>query len=111
VFVMQPNHSKKAYPFPFLHSPPDALARRHLLECTVPNLVGCSIFEVERELILETLGCYGGSRTKSAKILGISIRTIRNKIHECEKLGIAVPVVGSNPTASGAASTGSVGKH
>jgi len=91
---MQPNHSKKAYPFPFLHSLPDALARRHLLECTVPNLVGCSIFEVERELILETLGCYGGSRT-------ISIRTIRNKIHECEKLGIAVPVVGSNPTASG----------
>lgn len=53
-------------------------------------LVGHTIDEVERELILHTLIHCCGSRTRSANILGISIRCMRNKIHEYEDLGIAV---------------------
>src|SRR6266851_1356723 len=56
----------------------------------IPHLVGHTIEEVERELILHTLIHCCGSRTRSASILGISIRCMRNKIHEYEDLGIAV---------------------
>jgi two-component system, response regulator FlrC len=60
----------------------------------IPHLVGHTVDEVERELIVHTLIRYDGSRTRSASILGISIRCIRNKIHEYEDLGIAVPPPG-----------------
>ena len=56
----------------------------------IPHLVGHTIEEVERELILHTLARYCGSRTRSASVLGISIRCIRNKIREYEDLGISV---------------------
>ena len=48
----------------------------------VRQLVGHTIAEVECELIIETLANQRGSRTNAAKLLGISIRTLRNKIHE-----------------------------
>jgi DNA-binding NtrC family response regulator len=60
----------------------------------VPYLVGHTVKEVERELILHTLVHHCGSRTRSARILGISIRCIRIKIHEYEDLGIAVAAPG-----------------
>jgi hypothetical protein len=60
----------------------------------IPHLVGHTIDEVERELILHTLIHCCGSRTRSANILGISIRCMRNKIHEYEDLGIAVRAPG-----------------
>jgi two-component system response regulator AtoC len=44
--------------------------------------VGMSIEEAERKLILRTLKAQGGNRTKSAEILGISTRTLRNKLQE-----------------------------
>ena len=47
--------------------------------------------EVERELILETLTHCLGNRTRAAEILGISIRTLRNKLQEYRTAGIAVP--------------------
>jgi predicted RNA-binding Zn-ribbon protein involved in translation (DUF1610 family) len=56
----------------------------------IPHLVGRTIEEVECELILHTLARYRGSRTRSASVLGISIRCIRNKIREYENLGISV---------------------
>ena len=57
----------------------------------VRRLVGRSIAEVECELIIETLADQHGSRTEAAKRLGISIRTLRNKIHEYHDRGKIVP--------------------
>jgi len=49
-----------------------------------PNIVPTSgsIWEMERNLILHTLERHGGNRTHSARELGISIRTMRNKLRE-----------------------------
>lgn len=47
-----------------------------------PVLVGRTVAAVERELILNTLGHCFGNRTHAANILGISIRTLRNKLKE-----------------------------
>jgi DNA-binding NtrC family response regulator len=44
--------------------------------------VGKTVAEVERELILETLDQTSGNRTHAANILGISIRTLRNKLKQ-----------------------------
>ncbi len=54
-------------------------------------LVGRTVAEVERELILNTLDHCLGNRTHAANILGISIRTLRNKLKEYGDAGIAVP--------------------
>ena len=43
-------------------------------------LVGRTVESVERELILDTLNYCLGNRTHAATILGISIRTLRNKL-------------------------------
>lgn len=53
-------------------------------------LVGNPIAAVERELIIETLIDQRGSRTEAAKLLGISLRTLRNKICEYNDHGIIV---------------------
>jgi DNA-binding NtrC family response regulator len=44
------------------------------------ELVGRTVESVERELILDTLNYCLGNRTHAANILGISIRTLRNKL-------------------------------
>ena len=54
-------------------------------------LVGCSLKQVERQLLLRTLSHHNGNRTRAAKLLGVSVRTLRNKIHEYEAHGVAVP--------------------
>jgi transcriptional regulator with PAS, ATPase and Fis domain len=43
---------------------------------------GLTVQEMERALILETLRATENNRTQAAKLLGISIRTLRNKLHE-----------------------------
>ena len=58
----------------------------------VSGLVGRRVEEVERDLILETLTHCLGNRTRAAEILGISIRTLRNKLHEYRAQGVAVSV-------------------
>jgi DNA-binding NtrC family response regulator len=60
------------------------------------SLVGRTVAEVERELILETLKHCLGNRTHAANILGISIRTLRNKLNEYSGDGIPVPPPGNN---------------
>ncbi|GAB4242925.1 MAG: sigma-54 dependent transcriptional regulator [Acidobacteriota bacterium] len=48
---------------------------------------GVSLREVERELIRITLRETGGNRTKAAEMLGISLRTLRNKLAEYRREG------------------------
>jgi DNA-binding NtrC family response regulator len=57
----------------------------------VTPLVGRRVDEVERDLIIETLSHCLGNRTRAAEILGISIRTLRNKLQEYRAAGVAVP--------------------
>lgn len=65
-----------------------------------PSLVGRTLAEVERDLIVETLRHTGGNRTQAATILGISIRTLRNKLKQYQEEGIAVPPPGSEARAA-----------
>ena len=75
--------------------PNDAAARAaETAEATARALVGRTVAEVERELILDTLDHCLGNRTHAAKILGISIRTLRNKLNEYTAEGLAVPAPG-----------------
>lgn len=42
--------------------------------------------EMEKDLILKTLKNFNGNKTKAAKELGVSVRTIRNKLNEYGKI-------------------------
>jgi len=44
--------------------------------------VGQTIDDVEKTLIVRTLQACGGNKTKTARTLGISVRTVRNKLNE-----------------------------
>ena len=58
------------------------------------GLVGRTVAEVERDLIIDTLQHCLGNRTHAANILGISIRTLRNKLKQYNEEGMAVPMPG-----------------
>ena len=60
----------------------------------VPLLIGATVGEVERELVLQTLARCDGNRTRAARVLGLSVRTLRNKIREYSADGIDVPAYG-----------------
>jgi two-component system response regulator FlrC len=49
---------------------------------------GTTVADMERALILETLKNTDNNRTQAAKLLGISIRTLRNKLHEYRMAGV-----------------------
>src|SRR5215470_7053861 len=74
---------------------PPAVAHAALAAETVTRaLVGRTVADVERDLILETLKHCLGNRTHAANILGISIRTLRNKLNEYSVDGVPVPPPG-----------------
>lgn len=51
----------------------------------LPPMDSLCLKDMERRLILRALETTEGNRTQAAKILGISIRTLRNKLHEYKK--------------------------
>ncbi|HEY2750663.1 sigma-54 dependent transcriptional regulator [Phenylobacterium sp.] len=55
------------------------------------SYVGQTVAAVEQQLIIDTLGHCLGNRTHAANILGISIRTLRNKLKEYTEAGVPVP--------------------
>ncbi len=57
----------------------------------VENLVGRTIADVERDMIINTLDHTLGNRTHAANILGISIRTLRNKLAQYKDEGLDIP--------------------
>ena len=60
----------------------------------VPLLIGSTVGEIERELVLQTLAHWHGNRTRAARVLGVSVRTLRNKIRLYSADGIDVPAPG-----------------
>jgi DNA-binding NtrC family response regulator len=63
-------------------------------EIAAGALVGRTVADVERDLILGTLSHCLGNRTHAARFLGISIRTLRNKLNEYAAAGLPVPEPG-----------------
>lgn len=57
----------------------------------VPMLIGSTIEAIERELVLQTLARCHGNRTHAARVLGLSVRTMRNKIRQYATDGIDIP--------------------
>ena len=60
-------------------------------EAAQRSFVGQTVAEVEQQLIIDTLSHCFGNRTHAANILGISIRTLRNKLKEYSEAGVSVP--------------------
>ena len=60
-------------------------------EAASRGFVGQTVAAVEQQLIIDTLSHCLGNRTHAANILGISIRTLRNKLKEYTEAGIPVP--------------------
>src|SRR5690348_13253927 len=55
------------------------------------SFVGQTVAAMEQQLIIDTLEHCFGNRTHAANILGISIRTLRNKLKEYSEAGVPVP--------------------
>ncbi len=74
---------------------PAAIARAaQAAEAVNREMVGRTVADVERDLILQTLDHCLGNRTHAANILGISIRTLRNKLKQYLDEGVRVPMPG-----------------
>jgi two-component system, response regulator FlrC len=67
--------------------PPPLLELAH----PISGFVGRPLHLMERDVIIGTLGLTGGNRTRTASILGLSIRALRNKINQYSAQGIEVP--------------------
>jgi len=71
-----------------------AVAAQAAIQGSTQGLVGRTMADVERDLIIDTLQHCLGNRTHAANILGISIRTLRNKLRQYLDEGFAVPPPG-----------------
>jgi two-component system response regulator FlrC len=58
--------------------------------------VGATFADAERVLVLKTLARCNGNRTHAARMLGVSIRTLRNRIKLYAERGIDVPHPGQS---------------
>ena len=68
-----------------------AQAASFAAEAVQRSFVGQTVAEMEQQLIIDTLEHCAGNRTHAANILGISIRTLRNKLKEYSEAGVSVP--------------------
>jgi DNA-binding NtrC family response regulator len=69
------------------------------LEMRDPEGLRPTLEEMERRYILEILGSVDDDKTEAANILGISIRTLRNKLREYSQAGIRVTPPGEGRAA------------
>ena len=67
-----------------------ALATEQALAAEKSWAPGRTLDDIERNVILEALTYHQGNRTHTAKALGISIRTLRNKLADYRRIGIIV---------------------
>ncbi len=71
-----------------------------LADAVTRSFVGQTVAEMEKTLILDTLSHCLGNRTHAATILGISIRTLRNKLNEYADAGTPIPAPQSGVAAA-----------
>lgn len=64
-----------------------AIEFSHMGQGLLPS-AGATLSDMERKLILQTLQLTQQNKTRAAQILGISIRTLRNKLNEYREAGI-----------------------
>ncbi|MDB5426696.1 MAG: transcriptional regulator FlbD, partial [Phenylobacterium sp.] len=79
---------------PFASADPHARAAQAAslaAESASRSYVGQTVAAMEQQLIIDTLEHCLGNRTHAANILGISIRTLRNKLKEYTEAGVPVP--------------------
>ena len=62
----------------------------------VGHLVGHALVAIECELILQSLIRYRGNRTRAAEVLGISVRSLRDRVRTYRHQGECVPEPGSS---------------
>ena len=70
----------RAEHLPPLGTPIEPVATASEADLVLP--VGTTVEDAERELILRTLKQTGGNKTRAAEILGISLKTLHNKLHK-----------------------------
>ena len=75
---------------PALDAGPAARAAQ-AADAVTRSFVGQTVAAMEKTLILDTLTHCLGNRTHAANILGISIRTLRNKLNEYADEGASIP--------------------
>ncbi len=91
--IRLPDGSKVADAIPI--TSPAVIARAaQAAEAVNREMVGRTVADVERDLIIQTLDHCLGNRTHAANILGISIRTLRNKLKQYADEGVRVPMPG-----------------
>jgi regulatory Fis family protein len=77
--------------------PVSSASRRRLAR----HLVGLPLKDIERDLVLETLASTEGDRTMTARLLGLSVRTLQKRITEYSADGLAVTPRRGGPSLSG----------
>jgi DNA-binding NtrC family response regulator len=65
-----------------LSSPASAVVAPMEMEDRVVVPLGTSLAESERSLIYATLNRCGGNKTRAAEVLGVSLKTLYNRLHE-----------------------------
>jgi two-component system, response regulator FlrC len=76
--------------------PPASFGLSLIDRACIAQLIGHSLALIEREFILQTLRYNQGNRTRAANILGISIRSLRDRIRSYRDRGESVPEPGSS---------------
>ena len=56
--------------------------------------LGLALPDLERFWLLSTLAAVGGNRTRCAQLLGVALRTVRNKLNEYRDQGFTIPPAG-----------------
>ncbi len=65
--------------------PPEMRPARPGVPVLEVSIGDCSLQEVEREMICRTIEFAGGNKTRAAEMLGISLRTLYNRLERLEK--------------------------
>ena len=66
--------------FDYLVKPIHPVDYRRLLQVSISFTVGMSFDEIERRMLMKTLREFNGDKTRTARVLGVSVKTIYNRL-------------------------------